>query len=48
MPDLLYDAAVEYQKLKSIIYKIVVGRKKQSYNINLHFPPESFFHLAGL
>ena len=48
MSDILYDAAVEYQKLRGIIYKIVVGRKNQSYNIMLHFPPESFFHLAGL
>ena len=48
MADILYDAAVEYQKLRGVIYKIVIGRKNQSYDINLHFPPESFFHLAGL
>ncbi len=48
MTDVLYNAAIEYQKLKDIIYKIVLGRKKRAYNIMLHFPPESFYHLAGL
>lgn len=48
MLDLLYQAAIEYGKLKNIIYKIVVGRKGQAYTIMLHFPEESFFHLAGL
>ena len=48
MSDILYDAAIEYQKLKDVIYKIVLGRKKQAYNIMLHFPAESFYHLAGL
>lgn len=48
MRDILYDAAVEYQKLRGIIYNIVIGRKNKSFKIRLHFPPESFFHLAGL
>ena len=48
MHDLLYQAAVEYQKLKESIYKIILGRKQKSYQIMLHFPEESFFHLAGL
>lgn len=48
MTDILYEAAIEYQKLKGIKYRIVIGRKGQAYNIMLHFPPESFFHLAGL
>lgn len=48
MADILYEAAVEYQKLRDTAYKILVGRKNQSYEIMLHFPPESFFHLAGL
>lgn len=48
MSDILYDAAVEYKKLRNIIYKIVLGKKGKSYTIQLHFPPESFFHLAGL
>lgn len=48
MPDILYDAATEYGKLKNTVYRIVVGRKGNAYPIVLHFPPESFFHLAGL
>lgn len=48
MSDILYDAAIEYQRLKNTVYKIVVGRKGKAYTIQLHFPPESFFHLAGL
>lgn len=48
MTDILYDAAIEYQRLKNVVYKIVVGRKGKSHTIQLHFPPESFFHLAGL
>lgn len=48
MSDILYDAAVEYRRLKNVVYKIVVGRKGKSYTLQLHFPPESFFHLAGL
>ena len=48
MSDMLYDASIEYEKLKDTIYKIVVGRKGKAYILILHFPPESFFHLAGL
>lgn len=48
MSDILYDAAIEYAKLKDIIYKIIVGRKGTAYIIMLHFPAESFYHLAGL
>ncbi len=48
MPDLLYQAAFEYRKLKNIIYKIVLGRKNKTYYLKLHFPEETFFHLAGL
>lgn len=48
MSDILYDAAMEYKKLEKTVYKIIVGRKGYSYPIMLHFPPESFFHLAGL
>lgn len=38
MSDILYNAAIEYQSLKDITYKIVLGRKKRAYNIMLHFP----------
>lgn len=48
MSDLLYNAAVEYQRLQNVVYKIIVGRKGKSYTLQLHFPPESFFHLTGL
>lgn len=48
MADILYDAAIRYKQLENTIYKIVVGRKGKAYTIQLHFPPESFFHLAGL
>lgn len=48
MTDLLYQAAMEYQKLQNIKYKVIVGRKGKAYTILLHFPEESFFHLAGL
>lgn len=48
MSDILYNAAIEYKKLEKTVYKIIVGRKGYSYPIMLHFPPESFFHLAGL
>lgn len=48
MSDILYDAAIEYKKLEKTIYRIIVGRKGHLYPIILHFPPESFFHLAGL
>lgn len=48
MSDILYNAAIEYKKLEKTVYKIIVGRKKYSHSIMLHFPPESFFHLAGL
>lgn len=48
MSDILYSAAIEYKKLENTVYRIVIGRKGHSYSIKLHFPPESFFHLAGL
>lgn len=48
MSDILYDSSIEYGSLKDVIYKIVVGRKGKSYILMLHFPSESFFHLAGL
>lgn len=48
MADILYEAAVAYNRLKNIVYEIILGRKGKSYTIRLHFPAESFFHLAGL
>lgn len=48
MSDILYDAALQYNKLKDITYEIILGRKEKAYRLMLHFPAESFFHLAGL
>lgn len=48
MEDILYDAAFEYNKLKDTAYEIILGRKNVSYRLLLCFPPEAFYHLAGL
>lgn len=48
MSDILYNAAIEFKKLENTVYRIIVGRKGYAYTITLHFPSESFFHLAGL
>lgn len=48
MSDFLYDAAIEYKKLENVVYRIILGRKGKKYELMLRFPPESFFHLAGL
>lgn len=48
MSDILYSAAIAYQKLEKVLYKIVIGRKGTSHILNIHFPQEAFFHLAGL
>ena len=48
MQDILYDAAAEFYKLKDVKYRVKLGRKRNTYDFILHFPPESFFHLAGL
>lgn len=48
MNDILYDIACMYSALKNVTYKVVLGRKGQSYELMLHFPADSFFHLAGL
>lgn len=48
MSDILYNAAIAYQKLENVIYRIVIGRKRISYVLNIYFPAEAFFHLSGL
>ena len=48
MRDILYDAAVTYDKFKNTFYNIILGRKGKSYTIKLHFPADAFFHLSGL
>lgn len=46
--DILYEAAVKYAKLRHVAYEIKLGRKGKEYNLLLHFPYDSFFHLAGI
>lgn len=46
--DILYRAAKEYNKLHNVVYDIKLGRKGKAYNLMLHFPSESFFHLTGM
>lgn len=46
--DILYKAARKYSDLKNIAYEIVLGRKGITYELLLHFPYESFFHLTGI
>lgn len=48
MSDILTKAALDYNQLKSTMYEIVLGRKGRIYTIMLHFPSETFYHLAGL
>lgn len=37
-----------YSSWKDITYKIILGRKQKTYELMLHFPAKSFFHIAGL
>lgn len=46
--DLLYSAAMEYGKLQTKGYHIILGRKGKEYHIQLRFPWDAFFHLIGL
>lgn len=48
MQDILYDAAENFYKLKDVKYRVKLGRKRNTYDFIVHFPPETFFHLAGL
>lgn len=48
MSDILYDAANNFKTLLNIKYHFILGRKGKTYEINLSFAEESFFHLAGL
>ena len=45
--DTLYDAALQFQKLKNYEYTIVLGYKNKSSSINLRFFEDNFFHLCG-
>ena len=48
MEDILYSAAIEYEKLLDKGYYILLGRKNKKYILNLRFKRADFFHLAGL
>ena len=48
MNDILYEMARLYSSWKDITYRIVLGRKQKTYELMLHFPATSFFHIAGL
>ena len=48
MEDILYTAALEYEKLLAKGYHILLGRKCKIYILNLRFKKADFFHLAGL
>ncbi len=48
MQDLLYDAALAYEKLKDITYELTLGHKGKLYCLNLRFPTDGFYHLVGI
>ena len=48
MQDILYDAAISYKNLRNIRYEIKLGRKNKAYDLMVHFPADSFFHLIGM
>ena len=48
MQDILYDAAVSYKNLRNVRYEIKLGRKNKAYDLMVHFPADSFFHLVGM
>lgn len=48
MEDILYSAALEFEKLLNKGYHILLGRKCKIYILNLRFKRADFFHLAGL
>lgn len=45
--DLLYDAAVAWNKLRQYKYEIICGKNKKLYPIVLYFESQEFYHLAG-
>lgn len=45
--DLLYDAAVAWQKLLNYRYEITCGKSKKLYHISLDFDASEFYHLVG-
>ena len=45
--DLLYDAAVAWNRLLQDRYEITYGKNKKLHTIVLEFQPSEFYHLAG-
>ena len=45
--DLLYDAAVAWNRLMGFQYDIICGKKKKLYPVRLTFSSSDFYHLAG-
>lgn len=48
MADILQECAKNFQKLFSIQYNIIIGRKMKNINIVLGFQEVDFHHLIGL
>lgn len=48
LKDILKKAAVNFEKMLDTEYHIVLGRKCTTYNVNIKFTMDSFFHLVGL
>lgn len=46
--DLLYTAATAFQKLLSVKYRIILGKKGKSFELVISFREDNFFHLSGL
>lgn len=45
--DILLMAAQAYKNLIAVEYHIVLGRKGNTFDLNIVFMPENFYHLAG-
>ena len=46
--DHLYQAAIAFQNLLPVKYRIILGRKGQSFELHITFQADNFFHLSGL
>lgn len=46
--DWLRLAAETYRRMTAVEYHIVLGRKGKMHLLDIEFPPENFYHLAGL
>ena len=46
--DILQLAARAYQKLMTVEYQVVLGRKGKAHTIEIAFRADNFYHLAGL